>query len=166
MTVDPDETTELPPNKDVRDLFEGLLGRDITIRPADDRVNVGPLIPTMEAVYVDDHMKTRAVAVMDMPLTARTAAAIGLMPPRAAEAAVEEGVLSEALEDNIAEVFNIMAALFNRYGAPQVRLYGWYPPGEAAPADVTALAAAFVGRTDLLIEIGGYGEGQLGLIIA
>lgn len=164
--MEPEPLTELPPNKAVKDVFEDLLGREIDVRPSNDRTPVGPEHRTMEAVYVDDHMRMRAVIVTDLALTAYAAAAIGLVPPGAAEAAIENGLLSESLEDNISEVFNIMASLFNRDGAPHVRLYAWYPPGEPAPADVADLTAAFIGRNDLDVTIGGYGSGQLGLVIA
>ncbi len=158
--------TELPPNKAVKDVFEDLLGREVDIHPSGDRTPVGPDHLTMEAVYVDDQMKTRAVIVTDLALSAYTAAAIGLVPPGSAEAAIECGELSESLVDNISEVFNIMAGLFNRDGAPHVRLYAWYPPGDPAPADIADLTAAFIGRNDLDVSIAGYGDGQIGLIIA
>jgi hypothetical protein len=164
--VELEPLTELPPNKAVKDVFEDLLGRDVEVRPSQDRTPVGPEHLTMEAVYVDDQMKMRAVIVTDLALTAYAAAAIGLVPPGGAEAAIEDGELSESLVDNISEVFNIMAGLFNRDGAPHVRLYAWYPPGEPAPTDVADLTAAFVGRNDLDVSIAGYGEGQIGLVIA
>jgi hypothetical protein len=164
--MDPESFTELPPNKAVKDTFEDLLGRDVEVAPSADRTPVGPDHLTMEAVYVDDQMRMRAVIVTDLALTAYAAAAIGLVPPGGAEAAIEDGELSESLVDNISEVFNIMAGLFNRAGAPHVRLYAWYPPGEAPPADVADLTASIVGRNDLDVSIAGYGDGQIGLVIA
>jgi hypothetical protein len=164
--VELEPLTELPPNKAVKDVFEDLLGRDVDVRPSGDRTPVGPEHLTMEAVYVDDQMGTRAVIVTDLPLTAYCAAAIGLVPPGRAEAAIEHGGLNDSLVENISEVFNIMASLFNRHDAPHVRLYAWYPPGEPAPDDVADLTAAYIGRTDLDISISGYGDGQMGLIIA
>lgn len=158
--------TELPPNKSVKDVFEDLLGRDVAVSPSGDRTPVGPEHLTMEAVYVDDQMKMRAVIVTDLALSAYTAAALGLVPPARAEAAIEDGELSESLVDNISEVFNIMSGLFNRDGAPHVRLYASYPPGEPAPSDVADLTAAYIGRTDLDVDIAGYGAGQIGLVIA
>ena len=158
--------TELPPNKAVKDVFEDLLGRDVEVSPSNDRTPVGREHLTMEAVYVDDQMRMRAVIVTDLALTAYCATAIGLVPPGGAEAAIEDGELSESLVDNISEVFNIMAGLFNRDGAPHVRLYAWYPPGDPAPADVADLTAAFIGRNDLDVSIAGYGDGQMGLVLA
>ena len=58
--------TELPPNKAVKDVFEDLLGREVEVRPSEDRTPVGPEHLTMEAVYVDDQMKMRAVVVTDL----------------------------------------------------------------------------------------------------
>jgi hypothetical protein len=164
--VELEPLTELPPNKAVKDVLEDLLGRDVDVRLSQDRTPIGPENLTMEAVYVDDQMGTRAVIITDLPLTAYCAAAIGLVPPGRAEAAIEHGGLTDALVENISEVFNIMAGLFNRRGAPHVRLYAWYPPGEPAPADIADLTAAYIGRTDLDIGIAGYGDGQMGIIIA
>jgi hypothetical protein len=164
--VEPEPLTELPPNKAVKDVLEDLLGRDVDVRLSRDRTPLSPEHLTMEAVYVDDQMGTRAVIVTDLPLTAYCATAIGLVPPARAESAIELGGLTDALVENISEVFNIMASLFNRRGAPHVRLYAWYPPGEPAPADIADLTAAYIGRTDLDIDISGYGAGQLGIVIA
>jgi hypothetical protein len=164
--VELEPLTELPPNKAVKDVFEDLLGRDVEVSPSNDRTPVGREHLTMEAVYVDDQMRMRAVIVTDLALTAYCATAIGLVPPGGAEAAIEDGELSESLVDNISEVFNIMAGLFNRDGAPHVRLYAWYPPGDPAPADVADLTAAFIGRNDLDVSIAGYGDGQMGLVLA
>jgi len=164
--VEPEPLTELPPNKAVKDVLEDLLGRDVDVRLSRDRTPLSPEHLTMEAVYVDDQMGTRAVIITDLPLTAYCATAIGLVPPARAESAIELGGLTDALVENISEVFNIMASLFNRRGAPHVRLYAWYPPGEPAPADIADLTAAYIGRTDLDIDISGYGAGQLGIVIA
>jgi hypothetical protein len=164
--VEPEPLTELPPNKAVKDVLEDLLGRDVDVRLSRDRTPLSPEHLTMEAVYVDDQMGTRAVIVTDLPLTAYCATAIGLVTPARAESAIELGGLTDALVENISEVFNIMASLFNRRGAPHVRLYAWYPPGEPAPADIADLTAAYIGRTDLDIDISGYGAGQLGIVIA
>ena len=138
--MDLDSITELPPNKAVKDVLEDLLAREVDVSPSGDRLPVGPEQRTMEAVYVDDQLRMRAVVVTDLFLTAYCAAAIGLVPPRAAEVAIEDGALSESLEDNMSEVFNIMAGLFNREGAPHVRLYAWYPPGDAAPPNFSGPA--------------------------
>ena len=164
--MEPEPLTELPPNKAVKDVLEDLLGRDVDVRLSRDRTPLSPEHLTMEAVYVDDQMGTRAVIITDLPLTAYCTTAIGLVPPARAESAIELGGLTDALVENISEVFNIMASLFNRRGAPHVRLYAWYPPGEPAPADIADLTAAYIGRTDLDIDISGYGAGQLGIVIA
>ena len=62
------------------------------------------------AVYVDAHLGLRALVVADLPLAARAGAAIALMPAGAAEVAVEEGQLSEALYENAQEILNVTAS--------------------------------------------------------
>ncbi|MFC6342886.1 hypothetical protein ACFP8W_12935, partial [Nocardioides hankookensis] len=72
----------LPDRKDIKDLFEGLLGRDVDItegRPVD----IGIPKPVI-ASYVDDAQRLRAVAVMSFGLAARSGAALALGPRGAA----------------------------------------------------------------------------------
>lgn len=63
-------------------------------------------------------------------------------------------------------MLNIVSSLFNLPGAPHVRLYETYPPGQALPSDVNALVHTLGRRLDLTLRIAGYGEGRLGLVLA
>jgi hypothetical protein len=155
-------TLVLPSPKDVRDLVEGLLGRDVTVAPgrpvaptADVRVGVG--------VYVDDNLKMAAVAAADLPFCAFAGSALGLIPAASAEGAAEEG-LTPAMWDNFAELLNIGASLLNADGATHLRLYGTTSPAELPANDVGELLRAFGNRIDLSITIAGYGTGSLSIV--
>lgn len=155
-------TLVLPSPKDVRDLVESLLGRDVTVAPG------RPVAPTAEVragvgVYVDDQLNLAAVAAADLPLCAFAGSALGLIPVGTAEGASEEG-LTPAMWENFAELLNIGASLLNADGAPHLRLYTTSPPTELPANDVGELLRGFGNRIDLQITIAGYGAGTLSIV--
>lgn len=157
------ETTLLPAAKDVKDVLAGLLGRDVEVNVGDPFAGDQREGATY-AVYVDDQLRTRAVAVADLAFSAHAGAAIGLVPVGGAEVAIEERDLSPMLQENLAEVLNVCASLFNADGYPHVKLYGVHHVGEAVPTDVAGLAAVTGRRIDLDVSIASYGAGKLSLV--
>src|SRR4051794_29463735 len=98
----------IPDRKAIKDLFEGLLGRDVSV--TDGRsVDIGIPKPVI-ASYVDDYNHLRAVAVMSFGLAARSGAAIALIPMGAVEVAEEDRVLAPNLFENAFEICNVLAA--------------------------------------------------------
>ncbi|NAZ78452.1 hypothetical protein GTQ99_24040, partial [Kineococcus sp. T13] len=63
-------------------------------------------------LYVDDHLRSKAVVVFDFPLA-----------PGGSEAAIEDRQLPDNLVVNAREVLNIMASLFNVEGAAHLKLH-------------------------------------------
>jgi hypothetical protein len=152
----------LPAPKDVRDLLEGLLGKDVTVSPGHPvSLNDGAAL----AVYVDPQLATNAVLVMDVPLAAWCAGALALLPKGGLEDAIDEGELSAMHLEVVYEVVNVAAAMFNGGGVTHSKLYKLYAPGEAVPADLAAVAAGF-NRIDLGVDVAGYGKGALSIVIA
>lgn len=150
---------------DGHDLVEGLLGRDVTCAPGpavDPAAEPGPTT----AVYVDDANQLSAVVLRDPPLTAYIGAAPGLVPKCGAEAAIEDGEVSAALQENAAEVLNVLAAVLGDASGVHQRLYETYSAGEARPADVNAWSASAGSRRDLTLDVKGYGSGQMSIISA
>ena len=98
-------------------------------------------------------------------MAAYCGAAIGLVPPGGAAAAVEDGELFPNLRENACEVLNVMAALFNVGTAPHLKLYSTSAPEEALPGDVAGHLAALGGRVDWTVDIKGYGTGQLSICL-
>lgn len=156
--------TPLPTALDVRELLEGLLGRDVeaelTSTGADPRKHPGAMV----GIYVDDALVLRAVLMFDLALSAALGAAIGLMGVRLAEDVVKSELLSPALYDNAAEILNVAASLFNADGAPHVRLHEAYAPREILPADVDTKIRGMARRMDLELGVSGYGSGRLSVI--
>jgi hypothetical protein len=156
--------TPLPNAKDVRDLLEGMLGRDVDVSTGGAMVDPGAAGGAQVGIFVDARLAMRALVVADLPLAARAGAAIALMPAGAAEVAIEEEQLSEALYENAYEILNVTASLFNAAGAPHVKLDRCYAPGEALPADVAQWVLAYVRRLDLDVVVKGYGPGRLSVL--
>ncbi len=153
----------VPSPKAVRDLLAGLLGRDVDVAVVEPFAPE-PGRPATFAVYVDDALRARAVAVADLAFSAFSAAAIGLVPVRAARTAVERRALTPMLQENLAEVLDVCAALFTADGEPHVRLHAVYPVGVPAPSDVVAFAGVLGRRIDLETTIASYGVGRLSLV--
>lgn len=158
------QTTYLPSTKEIRDLLTELLDRDIQVAPN------APLAPTPNnpctvAVYVDDTLQVTSVIAFDLALSAYAGAAIGLVPPAGAEAAIEERILTDTLRENLYEVLNIAASLFNNDGATHVRLYDVHHVGVPVPHDVLARALTLGRREDLAVQVGGYGGGRLSVVL-
>lgn len=158
------QTSYLPTIKEIRDLLTDLLDRDIQVSPTP------PLAPTPNnpctvAVYVDDTLQVTSVIAFDLALSAYAGAAIGLVPVAGAQAAVEERILNDTLRENVYEVLNIAASLFNHDGATHVRLYDAHHIGNVLPGDVMVKALTLGRREDLAIEVGGYGSGRLSVVL-
>lgn len=157
-------TTPLPTALEVRELLEGLLGRDVDVEltstGADPRKHPGALV----GVYVDNAMQVRALMLFDLALAASVGAAIGLLGVRLVEEVGRTELLSPALYDNAAEILNVGATLFNAEGAPHVRLGDAYAPREIVPSDVDSRLRGMVPRMDLDVVVSGYGGGKLSVV--
>jgi len=158
-------TIALPASLAIRNLLEDLLGRDVTVTPADPLVS-DALKRTVLAVYVDSTTKMTAVIGLELPLAAYAGAALGLMPPGGAQDCIEDGVLSPVLAENVTELCNVLTSLLNKEGSPHQKLYKVYLPPEGLPNDVQALLLAIGNRTDLGVEVARYGKGKLSVSLA
>ena len=157
-------TVTLPAPKDVRDMLEGLVGRNVTVSPGAP-VTPTPDKPVSVAVYVAPDMSINALCVMDLAASAYTAGGLALLPPGGCQDAVEEdGELSTMLVEALHEVVNVLSALFNTPGAPHSKLHKLYAPGEEVAADLAGMLAGF-NRIDLVVDVQGYGKGSLSLVL-
>jgi hypothetical protein len=158
-------TLSLPAAKDVRDMLAGLLGKPVGVSPGAP-VTPTPQHPVSVAVYVDPGMAINALCVMDLAASAYTGGALALLPPGGCQDAVEEdGELTAMQVEALHEVVNVLSALLNTPGAPHSKLYKLYAPGEDLPGDVAGMLANF-NRTDLALEVPGYGKGALSFVLA
>ncbi len=163
MTMDTLRPTPVPSAFAIRELFEGMLGRDVEW---EDGARVDFLDGAAVATYVDDFGNLRAVALADIPLTARAGSAIALMPQAGAESAVANGLISPAQFDNMAEILNVAASLFNKPDTAHLRLLESYAPRETLPAEVADLCLLQGSRIDGALTVQGYGSGRISVVVA
>ena len=159
------DTSVIPGALTVRNLFEDLLGRDVTVTPGDP-MTADDLPTAVVAVFVDSSQQLYGVLGMQLALAANAGAALGLLPAGAAEDALEEKNLSPTLAENVGELCNVLTSLLNREGAPHVKLRQVVYPGNPLPNDVRAHFLALGRRLDLLVEVSRYGKGNLSLSLA
>jgi hypothetical protein len=155
----------LPVPKAVKDLFDDLLGRPVTVNSAEP-IRVADVPKTLIALYTDERQQLLAVIGMDFALTAFAGAAIGLIPPGGAEACIEDNEISKMIGENAIEVCNILAGLLNREGVPRLKLYQTFLPGESAPPDAIRWLLALGRRLDLKVDVSGYGTGKISITLA
>ena len=157
--------TAIPALKLVKDTLAGLLGRDVEVAIGASPPTVGGASGSLVALYVDDNLRSAAVIVTDLALSARMGAAIGLVPAGGADAAIEDALLPKNLRDNAAEVLNVLASLFNSDGAPHLRLYAVAGTAEELRPDVKAMAVKAAPREDITVDVARYGSGILSIIL-
>jgi hypothetical protein len=157
--------TYLPLPKEVRDLLTDLMGREITLNPSAPFAPA-PAEPATIAVYVDDQLQISGVIVCDLAFSAYAGAAIGLVPPAGAETAIEEQELTETLADNLYEVLNIAASLFNAPDHDHLKLHAVRPATRGGmDLNDRFLALTLGRREDWSIDIAGYGHGLITIIL-
>lgn len=156
--------TYLPSSMEVRELLEGLLGREVSVRPSAP-LAPGPKSPASVGVYVDDSLQITAVSCADLALSAHAAACLGLLPVSAAQAAIADGALDKDLGENFYEVMNIAASVFNVPGSDHVRLHAMHPAGRQLPLDAQARALTLGRRLDLEVDVAGYGTGRFSVVL-
>jgi hypothetical protein len=154
----------LPAEIDVRRLLVDLLGRDVALHLATPFAP-GPKLPATFAVYVDDAMRIAAVVTCDLAFSARAGAALGLVPTRVVQRNLEAGSLDETLRENLYEVLNVTAALFNLRPSAHLRLHTVHHVGDPVPPRVHALALTLGRRLDVGLDVAGYGHGRLSFVM-
>lgn len=155
---------KMPARKQIKDLFEGMLGRDVAIGDARELLGPDTVPAPALAVYVDDAGRTSAVALMDFSLVAHTGAALALVPVFGAEDAIATSAMPDSLMENTSEVFNVMAAPLGDASGVHQRLERTYGPHEQLPTELAVLAATLGAREDVVVDIAGYGGGRLAVV--
>lgn len=159
------DTSVIPGALVVRNLFEDLLGRDVTVTPGDPLT--GDDIPTcVLAVFNDSAQQFYGVLGMQLVLAANAGAALGLLPAGAAEDSIESKRLTPAIAENVGELCNVLTSLLNREGVPHIKLHNVINPGDPVPNHVRAHLLALGRRLDLVVDINRYGKGKLSLSLA
>lgn len=154
----------LPTNKEVRDLLEGLLGRDVSLNNSSSPCDPGADSVAV-ATFTCSQSDVHALCAMDIQLSASVSAALGLIPPAAASEMAKEGELNSTMIENLHEVMNIVSVLMNKDGGAHYKLADLYAPSVALPDSVRAEIPAQRHKLDLDIAVTGYGSGSFGLYL-
>ena len=142
-----------------------LLGRAVTAK-AVPPMEVTSTKALAVGVYEAGEGTLGAVAVVDVPLGAYSAAALSMVPKGGADDAARSGKLGDTLVENLREVLNVGAQLLNVPGQPRLAFRALHLPGEAIPEPVAAVLKSPAGRVDVSIDIAGYGGGKLAILVA
>lgn len=164
MTAGTLRSTPVPTAFEVRELFEGLLGRSVEWVGTSHQVD--PIEGASVGMYVNDVGTVCALVLCDIPLTAWAGSAIALLPHIGAEKAIKEGLVSAAQFDNLAEILNVASSMFNKPNTPHLRLHTSFAPRETLPADAAKWALVPASRIDGTLEIQGYGSGAISVVVA
>lgn len=155
--------TVMPKGAEVKELLNGLFDRAVSTTDEAQPVLRGRDVHVVGS-YVDDTGSVRAVAFCDLVLGNVLGAALALVPAPRVQEALSEGHVPADLADNTREVLNIAASLFNA-GTLHLKLAEtWVVPEPVGDAVVTFLRAPSA-RSDVRIEVPGYGEGVLALLL-
>lgn len=152
----------LPDRKLIRDVFEGLLGRDVDVSDGTP-ISLDAPRPVV-ATYIDPAHHLATIAVMDLPLAAYSGAALALIPKGGAEAAIEDKMLPDNLFENVSEILNVLAAPIGDCSGVHQRLETTFAPHDPLPGQIASYAATLGAREDVTLEVAGYGRGTLSIV--
>lgn len=153
----------LPSNPAIGRFFSTLLFRDATVvdTPA---IALRDSTPCTAGVYRSLNGGLNGLCVMDLRLSAITAAALGGYPLVRAEESVAEGKLEPTLAEIAPEVFNVGSRLFEAPGVSALLLQGIHfcPP---VPAEVLQGAARSSHAKTVLVALHGYTQGKMSIYV-
>ncbi|RYE66290.1 MAG: hypothetical protein EOO79_07050 [Oxalobacteraceae bacterium] len=113
------------------------------------------------------HSGDRAVIAMcaaDVAFAGYTGAALAMIPADSAQERVRSGVLDEMMQENFAEVLNVLSRIFVVPETERMTLLKPIFPPCAVPARLEpSVAFTSILRADYEIDIDGYGVGHLAL---
>ncbi len=155
-------TIPLPNASAVARLLTDLVGRDVAAKSASPT----PLQPAALSIaeYRDEGGALRAVACCDLPVGASFGAAMTVMPPAQVDESVRNRRLDATIAENLAEVFNVLAAIFPKSGGPRLVLRGVHHGADTA-AEVEAALAKPGKRLDLDVSVATYKSGRMTILV-
>lgn len=154
-----------PETKAVTDLFTMLLGKRCKVskgRPLGRRPGDAAAI----GVYVADDGTVVAAVICDIALAGAAGTALSMLPPKMAKDCVRTKRMPENVAENLYEVLNVGASLFNGARTAHVRLLNVLHEGARPDSTVQAILRKPGTALDLNIEVQGYDAGQIHVLAA
>jgi hypothetical protein len=154
-------TINPPKPREVAELFTNLVGEEVTAK----LIESAPMPENEFAAignFVTDDDRLIVLCAMDIKLSNWAAAALAMIPKDVAQMDIEGAKLSDEAKDNVQEILNISASIFNKRGMPHLRFDKLLlTMDEPPPDEYKALSSSPAERVDFLVDIPGYGEGTM-----
>ncbi len=115
--------------------------------------------------YLDGQKVLVAGCFADKALVNYAGAALSLIPADAAQDNLKQDALDEIVQENFAEVLNILSRLFDLANKSRIVLSTTEFPPTPRSATSEAMLGNAAGRIDFDVTIDGYGQGRLTLAL-
>lgn len=154
-----------PRAESIKQIIGDLLGREVTVVRG-DTLALERDTPAVISDYTTDDGSVAAICITDLRLSNALGAALTMVSPDAVEAAVKKWKIDEQNLENLAEIVNIMARLFNHDDCDHLRWSQTHTlPGEL-PAEITTLMREPLARRDFDVIVEEYGAGKLSVLVS
>lgn len=162
MNVSATQKPLLPETMKLQRMLVTLMDRAVKLTAATTRPGSG----LIHAVYALDAGEVAGLVLCDLALAAASGAALALLPAALVKDAVRTGVLDESLQANYYEVANILASTLTEVAERHVKLRELIAgKTQKVPADAAEVLARSTRRLDLDVNIAGYGNGYLAIVM-
>jgi hypothetical protein len=153
-----------PKPDQIRQIVMDLLGRDVTVVQGDQFV-LERDTPAVVSDYIADSGAIAAIFMTDLRLSNALGAALTMVDPAQVDDAVKRWVLEEQNLENLAEIVNIMARLFNSDDCEHLKWNKAHTlPGDL-PDETASLMKAPLARRDYDVTLDEYGSGKLSVLV-
>lgn len=149
----------------IQQIIKDLLGREVSVVKGAPQV-IERDTPVAIADYVADGGLVGAVVITDLHLSNALGAALTMVPMAAVETAVQKWQLDETNMENLSEIVNIMARVFNHDDFEHMRWSKTHPQPGPIPDETAALIKNPLARGDYDVTIEEYGTGKLAVLCA
>jgi hypothetical protein len=147
----------LPTADIVADTLSKMLRRTVRAKTTPAKASLAKLA----GLYRSKDDTPVAACMTDIPFAAYSGAAFSMIPADAAKDSIKAGALDEGMQDNFAEVLNMLSRLFADQGNHRIALQAKSFPPAALPELASKALSGGGKKLDLEIDIDGYGKGLL-----
>ncbi len=153
-----------PKPEQIRQIIMDLLGREVTVVRGDEFV-LERDTPAVVSDYIADNGSIAAICMTDLRLSNALGAALTMVPPAQVDEIVKKWVVDEQNLENLAEIVNIMARLFNSDDCEHLKWNKAHTlPGDL-PEETSTLMKAPLARRDYDVTLDEYGSGKLSVLV-